>query len=101
MREPGRSRECPKALDRWHLAFVVPINAALLVPSADAVWRQEELLGVLHKKLEDIKVVQQRLSQARKNIESLLEDMFDFDNVPSLQTQVGVAQPPVNDCTPK
>jgi hypothetical protein len=70
-------------------------------PSADAVWRQEELLGVLHKKLEDIKVVQQRLSQARKNIESLLEDMFDFDNVPSLQTQVGVAQPPVNDCTPK
>jgi phospholipase C len=30
-----------------------------------------------------------------------LEDMFDFDNSPSLQTQVGTAQPPVNDCTPK
>ena len=43
-----------------------------LVPSEDAVWRHEELLGVLHKKLEDIKAMQQRLSQARKNIESLL-----------------------------
>jgi phospholipase C len=30
-----------------------------------------------------------------------LEDMFDFDNSPSLQTPVGSAGPPVNDCTPK
>jgi phospholipase C len=30
-----------------------------------------------------------------------LEDMFDFDDVPSLNTKVGSALPPVNDCTPK
>jgi phospholipase C len=29
-----------------------------------------------------------------------LEDMFDFDHSPSLNTPVGVAQPPTNDCTP-
>jgi hypothetical protein len=30
-----------------------------------------------------------------------LEDMFDFDDSPSLSTAVGSAEPPVNDCTPK
>ncbi len=29
-----------------------------------------------------------------------LEDMFDFEHSPSLNTPVGVAQPPVTDCTP-
>lgn len=29
-----------------------------------------------------------------------LQDMFDFDHSPSLNTPVGVAAPPVNDCTP-
>lgn len=29
-----------------------------------------------------------------------LEDLFDFDHSPSLNTGVGSAQPPVNDCTP-
>jgi phospholipase C len=29
-----------------------------------------------------------------------LESMFDFDNSPSLNTAVGAAQPPQNDCTP-
>jgi phospholipase C len=29
-----------------------------------------------------------------------LEDMFDFQKSPSLNTQVGVALPPTNDCTP-
>jgi len=29
-----------------------------------------------------------------------LEDMFDFENSPSLNTQVGSAEPPQNDCTP-
>jgi phospholipase C len=29
-----------------------------------------------------------------------LEDLFDFDNSPSLNSAVGAAQPPVNDCTP-
>jgi phospholipase C len=29
-----------------------------------------------------------------------LEDMFDFNHSPSLNTPVGVALPPVNDCTP-
>jgi len=30
-----------------------------------------------------------------------LESMFDFTHSPSLNTQVGQAQPPVNDCTPQ
>ena len=30
-----------------------------------------------------------------------LEDLFDFDDSPSLHTTVGSAEPPVNDCTPK
>ena len=29
-----------------------------------------------------------------------LEDLFDFDHSPSLNTTVGSAQPPQNDCTP-
>ncbi len=29
-----------------------------------------------------------------------LEDMFDFDRAPSLNTPVGVAAPPAIDCTP-
>lgn len=29
-----------------------------------------------------------------------LEDLFDFDHSPSLNSAVGSAQPPVNDCTP-
>jgi phospholipase C len=30
-----------------------------------------------------------------------LESMFDFTHSPSLNTAVGQAQPPVNDCTPQ
>jgi hypothetical protein len=29
-----------------------------------------------------------------------LEDLFDFDNSPSLAAPVGTAQPPADDCTP-
>jgi phospholipase C len=29
-----------------------------------------------------------------------LEDLFDFNHSPSLNTAVGQAQPPANDCTP-
>jgi hypothetical protein len=29
-----------------------------------------------------------------------LEDLFDFDNSPSLNTPVGAAAPPAHDCTP-
>jgi hypothetical protein len=29
-----------------------------------------------------------------------LEDMFDFEHSPSLNTGVGIALPPTNDCTP-
>jgi phospholipase C len=30
-----------------------------------------------------------------------LEDMFDFNGAPSLNTAIGVAAPPMKDCTPK
>jgi len=43
-----------------------------LLPSEDAGWRHDELLSALHKKVEDIKEMQKRLSQTRKEIESLI-----------------------------
>jgi phospholipase C len=36
----------------------------------------------------------------RDQYANTLEDMFDFDNSPSLNAQVGQAGPPTNDCTP-
>lgn len=36
----------------------------------------------------------------RDRYASTLEDLFDFDNSPSLNTPVIQAQPPVVDCTP-
>jgi phospholipase C len=38
---------------------------------------------------------------ARDQYANDLESMFDFTNSPSLNTPVGQAQPPVNDCTPQ
>jgi DNA-binding transcriptional MerR regulator len=43
-----------------------------LLPSEDAAWRRDELLSALLKKVEDIKAMQKRLSQTRKQIESLI-----------------------------
>ena len=43
-----------------------------LLPSEDAGWRGDELLSALLRKVEDIKVMQRRLSQTRKQIESLI-----------------------------
>jgi phospholipase C len=37
----------------------------------------------------------------RRNLDAdTLEDMFDFEHSPSLNTTVGIALPPTNDCTP-
>ena len=36
----------------------------------------------------------------RDQYANTLEDMFDFDLSPSLNTSVGQATPPINDCTP-
>jgi phospholipase C len=36
----------------------------------------------------------------RDQYANALEDLFDFDNAPSLDTSVGQAQPPAVDCTP-
>src|SRR5205807_5030101 len=36
----------------------------------------------------------------RDQYANTLEDMFDFDLSPSLNTSVGQAAPPINDCTP-
>jgi phospholipase C len=37
----------------------------------------------------------------RDQYANALLDMFDFDRSPSLNTTIGTANPPVNDCTPK
>ena len=36
----------------------------------------------------------------RDQYANTLEDMFDFDRSPSLNTPVGKAEPPAHDCTP-
>ena len=36
----------------------------------------------------------------RDQFSNTLEDMFDFDNSPSINTPLTQAAPPVNDCTP-
>ena len=36
----------------------------------------------------------------RDQFADTLEDMFDFENSPSLNTTVGTAAPPTNDCGP-
>jgi phospholipase C len=41
----------------------------------------------------------QHLTRRDQDADNLL-DLFDFAGSPSLATQVGVATPPVNDCTP-
>ena len=41
----------------------------------------------------------QHLTERDRNADNLL-DLFDFDGAPSLGTTVGVAAPPVHDCTP-
>lgn len=43
-----------------------------LLPSDKAGWRGDKLLGALHKKLNDIKAMQKRLSETRREIESLI-----------------------------
>ena len=36
----------------------------------------------------------------RDQFADTLEDMFDFENSPSLNTTIGTAPPPINDCGP-
>jgi len=36
----------------------------------------------------------------RDQFANTLEDMFDFENAPSLNTKIGTAAPPINDCGP-
>jgi phospholipase C len=36
----------------------------------------------------------------RDQFANTLEDMFDFKNAPSLNTTIGTAAPPINDCGP-
>jgi DNA-binding transcriptional MerR regulator len=43
-----------------------------LLPPEDAAWRHDELLSALLKKVEDIKAMQKRLAQTRKQIEFLI-----------------------------
>ena len=43
-----------------------------LLPSEKGGWRGDELLGALRKKVSDIKAMQKRLSETRREIESLI-----------------------------
>jgi len=43
-----------------------------LLPSEKAGWRGRELLGASHKRVNDIKAMQKRLLETRREIESLI-----------------------------
>jgi phospholipase C len=57
------------------------------------------LLALIEKRF--LTVGERRLHLTKRDqFSSTLEDMFDFDNSPSLNTTLTQAAPPVSDCTP-
>jgi phospholipase C len=57
------------------------------------------LLALIEKRFLNVGGTPLHLTK-RDEFSDTLEDMFDFDNSPSLNTTVLQAAPPVNDCTP-
>ena len=57
------------------------------------------LLAMIEKRFLTIGTTTAHLTR-RDQYANDLEDMFDFDTSPSLNTAVGAAAPPANDCTP-
>jgi phospholipase C len=57
------------------------------------------LLALIEKRFLRVDDDRQHLTR-RDQHANTLEDLFDFDNSPSLNTAVGAAAPPANDCTP-
>jgi phospholipase C len=49
---------------------------------------------------DNVEVTRQFLTLRDKHAHTL-EDLFDFENSPSLNTNVSLAAPPAQDCTPK
>jgi len=64
-----------------------------------AVGDHTSLLAFIEHRFLTINGVRQHLT-LRDQYAKPLEDMFDFTNSPSLNTPVGVASPPISDCTP-
>jgi phospholipase C len=59
------------------------------------------LLGLIEKRFFSLEGVEERPHLTlRDQHADTLEDMFDFNGSPSLNTPVGIAAPPANDCTP-
>jgi phospholipase C len=57
------------------------------------------MLALIERRFLTINGVTQHVTRRDQHAKAL-EDMFDFDHSPSLNTEVGRAEPPVNDCTP-
>jgi phospholipase C len=57
------------------------------------------MLALIERRFLTINGVTQHVT-SRDEHANALEDMFDLDHSPSLNTEVGRAAPPVNDCTP-
>ena len=56
------------------------------------------LLALIERRFLTLNGVTQQLTK-HDQYANALEDMFDFENAPSLDTQVTVAAPPAKDCT--
>ena len=64
-----------------------------------AVGDHASMLALIERRFLKINGVRYYLTK-RDEYANPLEDMFDFTHSPSLNTQVGQAVPPINDCTP-
>jgi phospholipase C len=64
-----------------------------------AVGDHASLLALIEKRFLNVAGEPLHLT-LRDQYANTLEDMFDFDHSPSLNTAVGRAAPPINDCTP-
>jgi len=82
---------------RVPLIAISPFSKAAYV--SHSIGDHTSLLAMIEKRFLSTSTTSVHLTK-RDQFANDLEDLFDFDTSPSLNTAVGTAQPPQNDCTP-
>ncbi len=87
------------------LGFRVPLMAVSPFAKAQyvshTVGDHTSLLAFIEKRFLSLDNPDERLHLTNRDLHAdTLEDMFDFEGSPSLNTSVGQASPPASDCTP-
>jgi phospholipase C len=79
-----------------HTSILALIEKVFMTPAGAASADNDE-----DNDADDARAAQRPHLTKRDLHASTLEDMFDFTNAPSLNTKIGVALPPAQDCTPQ